>query len=158
LLFGLINKMFAEIAPIDGTDPSWQNQMRLIMRSFREVGLAHPNVFLVYASRSWDAVRGTRRDMDNPFLIHAGFSEEEAAYAMRALTSFSLGFVAREVERLITERDGTGEDNPLEGSPTAASRMTPEESSRAFDFGLDLILTGMEAHLPHGSGEVVLTK
>jgi AcrR family transcriptional regulator len=147
LLFDLINSMFAEIPLADVDDVLWKDQMRSIMHSFRDVGLAHPNIFLLYASRSWDAVRVNRRDADHLLMRRAGFSEARAGYAMRVLTSFVLGFVAREVERLSPDRDAADEGATLDGSASTAPYWAPDQMAEAFDFGLDVILSGLEGRL-----------
>src|SRR5215212_10245083 len=46
LLFEVIREMFRELPLEPDTGEPWQEQLKVVMRSFREIGLAHPEVFV----------------------------------------------------------------------------------------------------------------
>ncbi len=157
ILDGMVDLVFAEIElPLDATD--WATAMRARAVSLRSVLLRHPWALGIMESRSTpgpatlrhhDAVIGCCR--------RAGFSVEMSAHAFSALDSYIYGFVLQEVNLPFADGDdlaavldtmvpeGFAEAYPAFAELTAEYVLRPGYSYGAeFDFGLGLILDGLE--------------
>lgn len=175
ILDGMIDHVFAQIAtslatPADAADtPSpaarpWQEAMRQRARAVRQVLLAHPwAVGLMDARRTPGPATLAHHDAVLRTLRQAGFSLPLAGRAFAALDSYIYGFILQEAHLPMHDRQ--------EIAQTAASVMARMEGAhypylmemilgRAlrpddalgddFDFGLDLILEGLERQRQHG--------
>jgi AcrR family transcriptional regulator len=130
LLFEVIREMFREL-PLEGdADAPWQEQLKTVMRSFRTIGLAHPQVFVLFASRPWYRAIGERNGLD--ILERAGFDRQTSVRIIRSASNYVLGSVAREVGRSHYDLDD------------AAPVPRPEEFEDLFEFGLESLVAGVE--------------
>ena len=163
LLDGMINLVLGEIELPSAGDP-WKRAMRDRAISMRNVLTRHPWAISIINTRTspgaatlrhHDAVIGCLRD--------GGFSIRLTAHAFAALDSYIYGFVLQEQTLPI----GTDDENaelvhammaqfPAEAYPSLAE-FTFEHILRPgysfaveFEFGLDLLLDGLER--AHGSG------
>lgn len=159
ILDGIVDLVFSEI-PIPEAADDWREWGRRVARSGWETLLAHANVVPVMLSRPalgpealrvMDAVLGTLR--------RAGFDPELAHHAWHALASHVLGYVQQEVtdplheegdgpagpgaEELLQRIAGSGFPHVAEIAPYLAHCRYQEE----FDFGLDILLEGLETKL-----------
>ncbi len=157
ILDGMVDLVFAEIAlPVDETD--WATAMRARAHSLRSVLLRHRWAIGIMESRSspgpatlrhHDAVIGCCR--------RAGFSVEMSAHAFSALDSYIYGFVLQEVNLPFADGDdlavvldamvpdGFADAYPHFAELTAEYVLRPGYSyGDEFDFGLGLILDGLE--------------
>ena len=100
------------------------------MRSFREIGIAHPQVFVLFTSRPWFRVSGERNGLE--ILDRAGFDHETSLKIIRSASNYVLGSVAREVARTHYELEET------------APHPTPDEFTELFEFGLDALIEGCD--------------
>jgi AcrR family transcriptional regulator len=160
LLDGMIDIVFSEIdLPSGGTD--WRTAMRQRAISAREVLARHPWAIGLMESRTspgpatlrhHDSVLGTLRG--------AGFSIEMAAHAFSALDSYIYGFALQERGLPFETAEETAEVAQM-----ILARLSPEEYphlteltvehvlqpgydyGNEFEFGLELILDGLERHL-----------
>lgn len=162
ILDGMVDMVFAEIdLPPAGTD--WKEAMQERAVSVRAALTRHPWAISIMESRTspgpatlrhHDAVIGCCR--------RAGFSVEMAAHAFSLIDSYIYGFVLQEVNLPFDDGDDLGEmvesiipDLTASGYPhlaelTAEYVLQPGYSyGNEFDFGLGLILDGLEAAL-HG--------
>lgn len=159
LLDGMVNLALSEIdMPREGVD--WKNVMRRRAVSAREV----------FARHGWAAGLVDSRDRSGPeslayvdrvlgVLVQAGFSPAGAANAFLVLDSYLYGFerqrpsgstgdavdpteAAREVLQAIP--DGA---YPFAASVAMEYAADPFDKEAAFEFGLDLILEGLERWL-----------
>ena len=159
LLGGMVDLAMSEIdVPIDGV--SWKEAMRRRAISAREV----------FARHGWAAGLTDSRDRTGPnslsyvdrvlgVLIQGGFSPAAAANASSMLDSYIYGFerqrpdvsvddglkrteVAREVQAAIP--DGL---YPFAARVVLEYTANPFDQEAAFEFGLDLILDGLERSL-----------
>jgi AcrR family transcriptional regulator len=136
LLHDLVQTMLEEISAGEAKGRNWQQHLRAVMHSYRNVGLAHPHIFLLSLSRPWQGVATARLEEDRKMLTDAGFSESEARHALRTLTSYTTGFVNRSVTRLLFNAE----------TPSAGPIEDPEEDD-AFEFGIEAILAGLAVKL-----------
>ena len=131
LLFEVIREMFRELPLEAHSSEPWQEQLKTIMRTFREIGLAHPQVFVLFTSRPWFRVTGGERN-GLEILERAGFDRETSSKIIRSASNYVLGSVAREVGRAHYELEQN------------APHPTPEEFTDLFEFGLDSLIEGFE--------------
>ena len=157
VLDGMIDVVFAEIE-VPGAEVDWRSAMRARAVSARAALLDHAWAVGLMESRSapgpatlrhHDAVLGRLRG--------AGFSLEMAAHAYSLLDSYTYGFVLQEVNLPFSGTDETHEvaGEMLESIPAdeyphlvelaVGHVMLPGyDYGDEYDFGLDLILDGLE--------------
>jgi AcrR family transcriptional regulator len=158
LLDGMVDLVFGEIdLPAQGAD--WKTAMRGRAQSARQALLRHPWAITLMSTRTspgpatlrhHDAVIGSLRA--------AGFSVEMTAHAFSALDSYIYGFALQEATLPL----GDSEQETVEVAQMMLAQVPAEEYShltefttehilqpgydygKEFEFGLDLILDGME--------------
>jgi AcrR family transcriptional regulator len=153
LLDGMVEVLLGglEIPP---ENQGWEERIREGYRAFRRLAHEHPDVFPLLVNRPPDT-------MDGVWLVEeflktlqeAGFGKETALHAFRVLSSYTFGYAMAEIRGFALEPDG---------SRLGAHRLSPEEFPRLselrpqlenvdhdaeFEFGLDLILSGLRAKL-----------
>jgi AcrR family transcriptional regulator len=133
LLFEVIREMFRELPLEADAAAPWQEQLMTVMRSFREIGLEHPQVFVLFTSRPWFNVSGERNGVE--ILRRAGFDQDTSSFIIRSASNYVLGSVAREVGRAHFEL----EEN--------APHPSPEEFTELFEFGLHSLVEGFSVVL-----------
>ncbi|WP_084515489.1 TetR/AcrR family transcriptional regulator [Nocardia acidivorans] len=169
VLDGIAEIVFAELK-VDPTDPDWSGQLRAVARAFRELSLTHPRVVPLLVTRPLATPLGQRpqavvRPVEDilALLTRAGFSGADALHIYRALFGFLYGHVLNELQELIERPDETddvlrlglhrlpiGEFPQLRAlAPVLASYDGAAELER----GLDLLLAGLAATLPHPGGD-----
>lgn len=160
LLNGMVELAIAEI-DVPGESVGWKQAMRRRAYSAREV----------FARHSWAAALHDSRDRTGPnslsyvdgvlgVLISAGFSPAAAANAFLVVDSYVYGFERRR-SSFGSDEDATATDAAQEvmaaipeGAYPNALRVAAEfatipfDQDAAFDFGLGLILDGLERLLP----------
>ena len=157
LLDGMVDLVFSEIdLPTDGTP--WKVAMRRRAMSAREVLLRHPWAVGLMDSRS-SAGPATIRHHDAVIgsLRKGGFSIEMAAHAFSILDSYIYGFTLQELSLPFRTTDELQQvaAQILPGAPAdqyphfvemvTEFAMKPGYSyANEFEFGLDLILDGIE--------------
>ena len=152
LLDGMVEVLLGELE-IPPENSGWEERIREGYRAFRRLAHEHPNVFPLLVNRPPDT-------MDGVWLVEeflrtleeAGFGKETALHAFRSLSSYTFGYAMAEIRGFALEPDG---------SRLGAQRLPPKEFPRLselrpyldevdhdaeFEFGLDLILTGLQKH------------
>ena len=138
----------------------WQHQVRTICRRLRSQILEHPCLTALLQQRplagheSAESAESLLRA-----LVEAGFTEENAARAYTTLLGFVVGVTTLEVRLLEENRDPERREKvreimsalPADRYPTlvehtAALRQTVGGDTQ-FEFGLDLVIAGMEQRL-----------
>lgn len=157
LLDGMVDRVFAEVE-LPTTTVDWRTAMRQRATSQRAAMLRHPWSISVLESRSspgpatlrhHDAVLGCCRA--------AGFSIEMSAHAFSLIDSFIYGFVLQEISLPFDDSNVSNtvaemaEFVPADDYPHL-SELTVEHVmqvgynfSDEFDFGLEIVLAGLEA-------------
>jgi AcrR family transcriptional regulator len=138
LLFEVIREMFRELPLEPDTGEPWQHQLKTVMRSFREIGLAHPQVFVLFTSRPWFRATGERNGVE--ILERAGFDRETSTKIIRSASNYVLGSVAREVGRSTHDLE---KDAPI---------PTPDEFTDLFEFGLESLIEGFDVVIRREKG------
>ena len=161
LHFGMMRTIFQEMNPDYPKDErDWQGRLRAGMRSFRQLGLAHPRVFALL-NRPWEA-NSPRVEIELASMMLAGFDVKQAAYSLRLLSSFVIGFVIWETSSLVRDpeelRDMEAESDvarfPDSYPNTILARpyMKGPRMDEAFEFGLTAAIEGI-AQLVKGEGD-----
>jgi TetR/AcrR family tetracycline transcriptional repressor len=141
----------------------WTVEAQALARSFRQVLRTHPNVITLFSEHkgrmlSFEAFRPI--DAALSCLRRAGLSDHETAQAYRMFGGFIFGFVLMEVGQQF------GKDLPVGMTPELVAQMLPEELATTaallpelancdpdvdFEYGLDLMVRGLEARIAAGS-------
>jgi AcrR family transcriptional regulator len=157
ILDGIVDLVFAAIELPDA-EGEWRAELRRAAASARRVLQAHPWAVMLLESRTMpgpatlqhhDAVLGTFR--------RAGFSLEDTAHAYAVLDAFVYGFAIQEaslpfdgpddvpgVAAPMVERMATGDYPHLVEFATRHVMRPGYDYGDEFDFGLDLVLDGLE--------------
>jgi AcrR family transcriptional regulator len=158
ILDGMVDLVFGEIE-LPATDVDWKTAMRRRAVSVRAVLTRHPWAIAIMASRTSPGPANLRHlDAMIGCCRRAGFSVEMAAHALSLMDSYIYGFVLQEVNLPFNDEDDLGEmvgsilpDLSAETHPhllelTAEYILKPGYSyGHEFDFGLALLLDGLEA-------------
>lgn len=155
LLDGVRELLLAELGDAPGGGEDWTAELLAFARRYRALGRAHPEAFSLLArgaDRAYVAGRASA-EAGLQSLLAAGFDQETAAYALRSVVRFVLGF------SLI---DMAGEDAPAPLPPSELEALAQEQPMVAglmrslgagtedplFEFGLQALITGIAAIRP----------
>ena len=155
LLDGMVEVLLDELE-VSPEDEGWERRVREAYRAFRRLAHEHPNVFPLLITRPPDT-------MDGVWLVEeflktlrgAGFEPETALYAFRTLSSYASGYAMAEIRGFAMEPAGTRlgavalseDDFPHIHELDASLREVDHDAE--FEFGLDLILTGLKNYKKH---------
>jgi AcrR family transcriptional regulator len=143
-------------APSPGV--SWQETARRIMRSARVVGLRHPHAAPLIARfppRTPDALAFVEAGFRS--FRAAGFNPTVTAQAYRTLVAYSLGAAQIELGDYFAAHPATAGPDSMDQVSTGRLLPTIEEvgpelanqdPEDEFEYGLTLVLAGLEALLP----------
>jgi AcrR family transcriptional regulator len=156
IVAGILDLVAGEIeSPVAG--PDWKGALRHGAVSAHEAFSRHP-----WAARMWMSSSGASRermeqgDATLRCLREAGFSEDLTYHAYHVLQGYALGFTLQELnfpyDREQLERMAARflRDFPADEYPDLAEHIrqhvepSDEHQGGAFEFGLDLILDGLE--------------
>ena len=132
----------------------WEERVREAYRAFRRLALAHPNVFPLLVLRPPDT-------MDGAWLVEefmktlrgAGFDAPTALHAFRTLSGYTTGYVMAEIRGFAMEPAGGrlgARALPAEDFPHIfglGDRLGEVDRDAEFEFGLDVILSGLRERL-----------
>jgi AcrR family transcriptional regulator len=164
LLDGMVDVVFAEIDLPDDPAIGWKDAMRTRCRSARQVLRRHPwAVALMDFSRSPGPANLGHHDRMLGVLIGAGLSLPLAGHAFATLDSYTYGFALQEAVIPVggpEEIAGLATQILSGQAPDAypnMARFTTEyvltdgyDFADEFDWGLDLVLDGLERSLAAG--------
>ncbi len=148
LLDGMVEVILKELdIPLEERD--WEERIRIGYRRFRDLAHRHPNIFPLLVSRPprspdglwlFEAFLRTMKD--------AGFRSETAFHAFRVLTNYTFGYAMAEIRGFALEPEGNGASSLATGDFPEISKLAPSlenvDHDAEFEFGLDLILTGLK--------------
>ncbi len=153
LLDGMVEVLLAEIKVPLGDAEGWEENVRKVFRSFRKLAHAHPDVFVLFAvrPRSTSRVVGLLPAFLDA-LRGAGFEVRTSLRAFRAFSSYAIGYSLAEIRGAPPEDVRSGIPG-LDGEEERIYEMAPllkgADSDAEFEFGLDLILAGLQEYLKH---------
>lgn len=153
LLDGIVEVLLGTLqVPSEATD--WETRVREAYRAFRQLAHAHPNIFPLLVDRPPDTMDGiwlVEEFMKT--LREAGFAPETALHAFRTLSSYAVGYAVSEIRGFAMEPAGTrpgAQTLSPENFPYIAelrSHLGHVDRDTEFEFGLDLILSGLKERL-----------
>jgi AcrR family transcriptional regulator len=150
---GVTALAFAALHRTTPSDAGWEDQLRGEVENLHDLCLRHPNlVVLVLGQTSASPGLFRLRERMLGTLLGAGFEETTALYALGILTSYALGFAGIQAGHAPIDLPERIRELPTSDFPHlshAADRYAAHLSERAFEYGLELILSGMRADLRH---------
>lgn len=158
LLDGMVQVLLGELE-VPPEANGWEARVRGAYRAFRQIAHAHPNVFPLLVTRPPDTPDGVW--LVEEFLAalgEAGFDLETALHAFRALSSYTFGYAMAEIRGFALEPEGSRSGAgglPADRFPNI-SGLAPVlghvDRDAEFEFGLDLIFSGLRETLRRRSG------
>jgi AcrR family transcriptional regulator len=149
LLGELANRVLAGIE-LPPARLAWDERVKRILRSVREVFLAHPELIPIVANQRIDgsaAYRGAEVMFDA--LQQAGVGDESIVSVFDAMVSFTIGSAEREagLRRGGQSLPGIRQLEPRLHPHTIrlAGLLATRDPERDFELGLDLLIGGIEA-------------
>jgi AcrR family transcriptional regulator len=165
LLQAICDRVMASFAfPHEAGD--WSEQMRAGARAWRRLLQAHPDLMRLFAMthgpdpRSADSLRPTEFALR--LIRDAGLSDRDTVQAFHAFGGYIQGFVMMEGGSIKGASDHPDDTAAFEGSVpaeafpvlAAVSRYFAEcDADEQFEFGLDLMIRGLEARVVATRGD-----
>ena len=173
LLEGIAERLFDQLDIPDPDAPDWQEEVRRYARSVRRLAHEHPRLFalLVGLGPSQPAVRRIIERMTAMWRT-AGFTQHVAFHAQRAVVGYVMGATLWEVQvqqretpvdafvsvasvasvAPVAAREAPAEEADGDEGPTGPRRRRHRGTEAGFEFGLEMLLTGLEQRLEQGPG------
>jgi AcrR family transcriptional regulator len=161
ILLALVADVFAQIGPVDPA-ARWQDQLRAWARAYRALARAHPGLALSIAG-DLEAVGIAALHANEPLVAALeasgpGLGPEAVAGAIALLIDYVNGFVLPEASAAAPGPGGDPLVAALAGQPAdrfpAQRRLLASLAGRAlpdaFEFGLDVVVAGLERLCPAG--------
>ena len=156
VISGMVEKVYGEMRVPSGSGAGWRDLVRENARALRDVTRAHPNLVLHLVSNPQAGTEAALEASEDLFgaLLEAGFPPRMVLRAADLVVDYVNGFALGEIEGLLGEpgeRDAFRallEAQPADRFPALRSvydGVTEEESRSDFEYGLDVILAGLEA-------------
>jgi AcrR family transcriptional regulator len=137
------------------TTPTWDERLRAEMRDLHAVGRRHPNlVTLVLGQNSSTPGLFNMRERMLTALLDAGFSEATALHTLGVFCNYTLGFagaqaVAAPIDLPERIRELPGAEFP--SLSNLAEIYAIHLDDEAFTFGLELLISGLQAEIARGT-------
>ena len=157
LLSGMIQKAFSEMRVPEGAESwEWQERVRAWARAFRDVARTHPKLVPQLASYPEAAAEATLESTEELYAAFeaAGMSPREIVAAVGVVVDYLIGFALAEASGAMGEPDEQREmiamldARPQEELPAMRrtfETLADEDLGTDFEFGLDVVLAGLEA-------------
>ncbi len=147
LLDGVVELLLEELGQDVPTEGDWREVVGGFGRGFRTLALAHPDAFPLLGrspARSWVAAAAGVEGL-LAFLQESGFAPVNAAYAVRAVSRYAIGF------SLVGEAGGGDAGRPPRGAYPLLDGLLDQLDGPAgdggaddlFEFGLETLLDGL---------------
>ena len=153
LLYQVVDRVVSECELPDEVD-SWQDTCRAICAGFRRLAHRHPGVIQVFDDFE-DWIPGEHRISEalHRALQAGGFDDRQTVRAARLLLAYTENFCAWELNGWIApftpEMRSELTDSLAQGDFPLTTRLVDEivkiDADDEFDFGLDVMLRGLEA-------------
>ncbi|MGD9573225.1 MAG: TetR/AcrR family transcriptional regulator C-terminal domain-containing protein [Thermoleophilia bacterium] len=146
LLDGVVEKILEEVAGELTDVEGWREGMASFAHTLRTVILRHPNAVSLIAARPLGtyAALGRMAESGMARMEAAGFDRQTTIRAGRTVTRHVLGFTLAEAA-LVALGPGPGSGPPPIDDVLA--QIATDEPGDQFDFGLEVLLDGLEARL-----------
>ena len=150
LLSGMVRVLLGKLEIPTDTSGGWEERIREAFRAYRQLARAHPNVFPLFAMRPLNTAESLRIF---EVLREAGLDNVSALRAFRTLSSYTIGYSLAEIRgfALEPEEDRTGIRGLSKDDFPRISEVAPllekADYDTEFEFGLDLILMGLQKYI-----------
>ena len=148
LLDAVAEDIMADFRFVTDPDADWRDQVRALVRAFRDISRRYPRCITVVIMRQLNTAAGLR-PLESALgtARAAGFEGEVAVRIMRAFVAYALGSLVNEAR--LNHRPATGRAavDPTRFPLIAehADTLTRIDHEADFEFGLDLLITAVEA-------------
>ncbi|ORV48912.1 TetR family transcriptional regulator [Mycobacterium florentinum] len=150
ILEGVTVLLFAEAHRPTST-VNWDQQLRTEVRTLHTIGRRHPNlVTLVLAQRSATPGMFSIRERIVAALLDAGLTEILALHGLGVLCNYALGFAGAQAAAAPIDLPDRIRELPGDTFPrlsALAGNYSAHLSDEAFEFGLDLLVSGLHAQV-----------
>jgi AcrR family transcriptional regulator len=151
LIEGLTGLAFAEPHREPSADASWEDRLRSDIGQLHGICRQHPNLVTLILNQT-SASPGLFRLRERMLgtLLAAGFTEATALHALGVLTSYALGFGSTQAGAAPIDLPERIRELPATDFPhlsAAADSYATHLSDQAFEYGLELLLSGLRADL-----------
>lgn len=154
VISGIVGSVFAEMR-VPQAEGDWREQVRSFARAYRDLARAHPNLVREIVT-GFGAAEATLAVGEPLYaaLEGAGFSSRMVARAADLVVDYVNGFALAEVAGPLGRPEDRREllallESQSEGSVPAMRRvfgaLSEEELPADFEFGLDVLISGLEA-------------
>jgi AcrR family transcriptional regulator len=151
LIEGVTALAFAELHREPAPDDGWEDRLRIDIGQLHGICRRHPNlVALILSQTSASPGLFQLRERMLGTLLAAGFTEATALRALGVLTSYALGFGSMQAGAAPLENPERIRELPATDFPhlsAAADRYATHLSDQAFEYGLELLLSGLRVDL-----------
>jgi AcrR family transcriptional regulator len=163
ILDGICEVVMAEF-DFPEANADWTELARTGARAWRDMMRAHPNVIGLFAERkhplsSVDALRPMEFALDT--LKRSGLSDADTVKAFRVFGGYIMGFVLMEAGNMMSGVGGEETPTPAQAAALLPVDQVPSfvamlphltecDPDENFDFGLELIIAGIQARLEAG--------
>lgn len=158
LVAGLVEAVFSEMGGAAPEDGGWRERVRGFARAYRELARAHPNLVLELVTDPGGAAAATLEATEALYeaLAASGLAAHDVVRAADLVVDYVNGLVLAEVASPLGGLDDRREmlerlvERPAEKTPTMArvlGELAGEDLPVDFEFGLDVILAGLDARL-----------
>ncbi len=161
VLLGVVNLLVSEFQLPGPTMPPW-DALRHLIREFRRVALAHPNLVPLTMRQpptGSEGLRSLESALDS--LRRAGLSPAQTATAYRLTASFAIGFVSLECGGFFRPVDVAAGAHVAPIDPSAVPRiaemgahLTEFDADAEFEHGLDSLISLLSRYAG-SAGQVV---
>lgn len=147
ILEGATLAALEESRPAPPANVGWEDSLRIDARHLHDVCRRHPNLTaLVLAQRTTSPHMSGVREHMLKTLLDAGFDRRVALHALGALIYYALGFAAAQAasaSQTPAARKRARRSKKVSKLATAADDYTDHISDEAFEYGLELLLSGL---------------
>lgn len=158
LVAGLVEAVFEEMRVPGPEGGSWRERVRGFARAYRELARAHPNLVLELVTDPGAAAAAALKATEALYeaLSASGLPARDVVRAADLVVDYVNGFTLAEAAGPLGELDDRRElmerlvERPAEKTPTMArvlGELAGEDLAVDFEFGLDVILAGLDARL-----------
>ena len=143
----------------------WEERVRVMARSYRDVLMAHPDVMQLFADHEkppTTAVAPMRpMEMALQTLQSAGLSDEETIDTYKTFGGYIMGFVLMESRQMLRAPEGVPPEVVTAGLPDElpmVKRLFPmlcvSDATMDFDYGINMLIAGMRERVrPRGAAK-----
>ena len=149
VLAGVVEVLLAELVIPPPSNVPWTDVFRDVSRAYRSLLLRHPHAIpLLAALPLTDPAAARAAGSVMALLRAAGFDAESALRTLATITSYVVGIAQWEVGTAPLRAEGRDVTLPPDADPYLVEllpQLAEDDCDETFEFGLDVIVRGLEA-------------